>query len=156
MDWNNVDTQCSGDRMEDLKDIKINKGDLKPRLDEVKQKFYNRNLWAGGFLGMSDKGIEILKTELQNFIGELQDVASQFNENGSIEMAFKGTVKEAVQDYIKSIKELINAYVTVVNNGVHDADTAFENWKTENKTISGAVGEKAQSVRANANSIRVD
>lgn len=143
-----VGTEASGFR-------EINISDVDYKLERVKKGEYE-DMWRGGFLGMSDKGMEALKSALGRFLKELQDVADAFNENGSIEMAFQGSVKDSVQRYIASIKELIKAYITIINNGIKDADNAYANWIEKNTAISSNVEDETQSIRSQAESIKVD
>lgn len=133
----------------------ISKADIEYTLKRVNNGDHSSHVWAGGFLGMNESKLGDLKTAIEKFEKDLQTIAEEFNPENDISMAFRGTVKDSVQEYIKAIKDLLKAYITIVNNSVKDADTAFANWKQQNSAISQTVSDESQDIRNKAESVKV-
>ena len=66
------------------------------------------NIWSGGFTGMSETGINELKTQLTNYCNEVQDLIDSFDQTGDITSALKGDVQTAAYEFIDAIKKLQN------------------------------------------------
>ncbi len=114
------------------------------------------SLWSGGFVGMSESGMEQLKQAIETYCTEIETIINDFNSEGDIDGALKGEINTAARDFIRAIKELLQAYVSTMRKGKTDADEAWNNWKQASQNISGDVTADAEQIRSDASSIRID
>lgn len=114
------------------------------------------NIWSGGFTGMSEGGMEELKTALINYCEEIQGLIDGFDQTGDITSALKGDVQTAAYDFVAAIKELLQAYVSTMKQEISEADEAYQNFMASGKSISQDVQSAASDIRSNASSIRLD
>ena len=114
------------------------------------------NIWSGGFAGMSESGMADLKTALKNYCDAIEAQINTFDEEGNISNAYKGNINNAAREYIRSIKELLNAYVTQMKANISEADEAYQNYMTGSESLSQSVSSDAESIRSEASKIRLD
>lgn len=114
------------------------------------------SLWSGGFVGMSESGMEQLKQAIETYCTEIEAIINEFNEEGDIDNALKGDVNTAARDFIHAVKELLQAYVSRMRQEKIDADEAWNNWKQASQDISQNVTSDAEQIRSDAASIRID
>ena len=113
--------------------------------------------YAGGsFVGVSAAGLGYLLEALEKFVVNVQSVINDFDENGDISQAFVGAPKEAAQDFIKAIKQLLTTYVSSLRMIKAEATEAFNNFSENAKMIQGAIESDANSLRSSANDINLD
>lgn len=114
------------------------------------------NIWGGGFTGMSKEGIEELKTSLNKYCQEIEELIGGFDQNGDITMALQGDTQTAAYDFIDAIKQLLQAYVSTMRQEIDEADEAYNNFAMSSQSISQDVESAAQDIRSNASQIRLD
>lgn len=114
------------------------------------------NLWSGGFVGMSESGIEAIKEALTKYCNEVENLIQEFDENGNIEVALKGETQQAAAEFIAAVKRLLQAYVSTMRASIKDADEAYKNWSQSSKSIATDVASDAENIRSNAEKIRID
>ena len=114
------------------------------------------NIWSGGFTGMSEAGMQELKTQLSNYCQKIQDLIAGFDQTGDITSALKGEVQTAAYEFIDAIKELLQAYVSTMRQEIQEADEAYSNFMSSAQSISQDVSSSASDIRSNASSIRLD
>lgn len=114
------------------------------------------NMWSGGFVGMSESGMEQLKQAIETYCKEIEAIIDEFNEEGDIDNALKGEVNTAARDFIRAVKQLLQAYVSTMRQGKDEANEAWNNWKQASQDISQNVTSDAEQIRSNAKQIRID
>lgn len=115
-----------------------------------------RNVWSGGFAGMSDTGIQELKNQLNKFCKEIDDLISSFDQEGDITQALKGDPQTAAYDFIDAVKKLLVAYVSQMRKEISEMDDAYASFVESGKSIASDVNAAAQDIRANAEAIKID
>lgn len=114
------------------------------------------NIWSGGFTGMSEQGMADLKAQLSSYCQDVQDLIDSFDQTGDITSALRGEVQTAAYDFIAAIKSLLQAYVSTMRQEIDEADEAYRNFASSDKSISQDVESSASDIRSNANNIRLD
>lgn len=114
------------------------------------------NIWNGGFTGMSESGMSELKTQLEAYCREVQDLINGFDQTGDITSALKGDVQTAAYDFIAAVKDLLQAYVSTMKQEIREADEAYQNFLKSSQSISQDVSDAASDIRSNASSISLD
>ena len=115
-----------------------------------------RNVWTGGFAGMSDTGIQELKNQLNKFCKEIDDLISSFDQEGDITQALKGDPQTAAYEFIDAVKKLLVAYVSQMRKEISEMDDAYASFVESGKSIASDVNAAAQDIRANAEAIKID
>jgi len=114
------------------------------------------NFWDGGFAGINENGLEDLVSAINTYCANIQGLIDEFNENAAVEIAYKGAIQIAAADFIKSVKEILQAYVSTIRRNVEESRVAFQNYAQGAQQISQSVSSDAQSVRSKANEIKLD
>ena len=116
-----------------------------------------KNLWSGGFFGMSESGLADLKTALSNYITAVKDVIAGFDAKGDFGVALKGTnLDPAVTEFIAAVKELLQAYVAALEVELAEIDTAYTNFQSSEQSVASDVQSAADDVRGSASEIKLD
>lgn len=114
------------------------------------------NVWSGGFTGMSKTGLEELKTQITNYCNDIQSIINEFDVDGNIEVALKGDLQLAAQDFIKATKEILNAYVSTIKEELDVVDEAYDNYSKSAAQIKTDVTADADQIRSDAKKIQID
>lgn len=114
------------------------------------------NIWSGGFVGMSESGMQELCAQIENYCQSIEDSISQFDEKGNIENALKGDVQVAAVDFIAAVKELLQEYVGTMRQEINESEEAYDNFIQSGKSISQDVETAANDIRGTADSISLD
>lgn len=114
------------------------------------------NIWSGGFVGMSESGIDELCSQIENYCQSIEAQIAQFDEKGNIENALKGDVQVAAADFIAAVKQLLQAYVSTMRQEIAESHEAYTNFVNSGKSIAQDVESAASDIRSNADSIKLD
>ena len=114
------------------------------------------NVSSGGFTGMSESGLAELKTHLTSYCEEVQGIIGEFDQTGDITSALKGEAQTAAYDFIASIKELLQAYVSTMKQEIEEIDEAYNNFINASQSIATDTRNDADEIRSNASSISLD
>ncbi|NLC48222.1 MAG: hypothetical protein GX758_02560 [Tenericutes bacterium] len=114
------------------------------------------NFWDGGFAGIDENGLEGLKNAIRKYCSGVEGIIEEFNEQAKMESAYKGSIQEASVDFVKSVKEILQAYVSTMKRNIDDANLAFQNYKAGAQQISQNVISDASDIRSEASKIRLD
>lgn len=114
------------------------------------------NFWDGGFAGIDENGFEDLKAAIRKYCDVIEGIIAEFNEQAKMESAYKGSIQEASVDFIRSVKEILQAYVSTMKRNIDDANLAFQNYKSGAQQISQNVISDASDIRSEASKIRLD
>lgn len=114
------------------------------------------NVWSGGFAGMDKNGIDELKTQIGNYCNDIQSIINEFDVDGNIEVALKGDLQVAAQDFIKATKDILNAYVSKIKEEMDVIKEAYSNYEKAAAQIKTDVMSDADQVRSAAKAIRID
>lgn len=113
-------------------------------------------LWSGGFAGIDENNFDTIKNALTEYCNTIEEHIEEFDQMSKLEVAYKGSIQEAADDFVKAVKEILRAYVTTMRRNITEADTAFQNYKENAEKIAQDVMSDAESVRSEAKKIRLD
>lgn len=111
------------------------------------------NIWSGGFAGVSN--FDDLKSAVNTYATSIQQTVDEYNPDAEITGTFKGTVEEAIKEYVKSTKDLLNAYVSLVKQWNAELDEAYANYQQGAQGTAASVSADAATVEAQAQSINI-
>lgn len=114
------------------------------------------NIWDGGFAGIDESNFPVLKEYITKYCSDIEAIISGFNEQARVEVAYKGSVQTASTDFIKAVKDILQAYVSTMKRNIADADLAFKNYAAGAQQISQNVTSDASDIRSEAAKIRLD
>lgn len=114
------------------------------------------NVWSGGFAGMDKNGIYELRTQIGNYCNDIQSIINEFDVDGDIEVALKGDLQVAAQDFIKATKDILNAYVSKIKEEMDVIEEAYRNYSQAASQIKADVMSDADQVRSAAKAIKID
>lgn len=113
------------------------------------------HVWNGGFAGIDAARFDDLKVAMNSYVNSVQESINEFSELGAMTRAYKG-MDNAIIDYISSIKNLLNAYVSTLKRDIVEADMAFQNYQAAAKSIAMGISNDAQMIRSQAGQIKID
>ena len=115
------------------------------------------HLWTGGFAGISEDKLRDLDAAINVYIKGLYGCVNKLSTQDISSAALRGPgVMEAVTAYIDSIKELLNSYISTLNTEKDQMWQAYSNYKAAAQSIAQSVSSDAQTIRQNAQSIKLD
>lgn len=115
------------------------------------------NMFDGGFAGLDEKNYSILEAAIEKYVDDVQAIISEFNaDSAGAEVAYKGDVKVAVDEFIVSVKKILEAYVSTMRMEIAESKGAFERWNQETKTIAADVSQNASDISKAAETISLD
>lgn len=118
---------------------------------------FGGNSGSVDFGGISQTGKDELDKSIETFCNDVTDLVNQFDDKAEITKAFKGAkLEESVHDFLSSIKELLNAYVSLIRQNQDDLETAWTRWQEADQSVQSLASSAAQDIRTEANSIKLD
>ena len=114
------------------------------------------NVFSGGFVGISTANADSLKNAINNYIQGVQDTINGFNENANLENAYKGEVQAANQEFLRAVKELLQAHITQMRVNLKDFDEVVANYTQSASDLGSQVTQQADEIRQNATQIKID
>lgn len=114
------------------------------------------NVFSGGFVGINTANAESLRTAINNYIQGVQDTINGFNENANLENAYKGEVQVATQEFLRAIKDLLQAHITQMRLNLTDLNEAIKNYEEAASDLGSQVTQQADEIRQNATQIKID
>lgn len=114
------------------------------------------NIWDGGFVGISTANADKLKQAINKYIEDSQDIIDGFNEEANLEMAYKGQIQVGAQEFLRSVKELLQAYVTQMRKNLHEFEEVVEVYSQNDTDLGQQVNQQADEIRQNASKVRID
>lgn len=114
------------------------------------------NIWDGGFAGINENELDTLKDALNNYCNNIDDIINGFDQTTNLDVAYKGAINEAANDFVDAVKEILTAYVSTMRRNIAEADTAFANYKQAAQSIAQDVKSDAADIRSEAQKIRLD
>lgn len=115
------------------------------------------NVFDGGFAGLDEANYSTLENAINNYVKNIQGIVADFNpENAGIDIAYKGDVRLAVDEFLAAIKLILQAYVSTMKVEIVESKTAFEKWNQDTKKVAGNVSSNAEQISTNAKKISLD
>lgn len=114
------------------------------------------NLWDGGFAGIDETSFDTLKQAIVDYCNEVDAIINGFNQEGHLEVAYKGAIQDAANDFVVAVKEILVAYVSTMRRNIAEADTAFQNYKQAAQSIAQDVQADAANIRSEAQRVKLD
>lgn len=114
------------------------------------------NVFSGGFVGISVTNADSLKNAINNYIQGVQDTINGFNENANLENAYKGEVQVATQEFLRAVKQLLQAHITQMRVNLKEFDEVIANYTQGATDLGSQVTQQADEIRQNATQIKID
>lgn len=114
------------------------------------------NLWDGGFAGIDENNFDTLKQAIISYCDEVDAIINGFNQEGHLEVAYKGAIQDAANDFVVAVKDILVAYVSTMRRNIAEADTAFQNYKQAAQSIAQDVQADAANIRSEAQKVKLD
>lgn len=116
------------------------------------------NIFDGGFAGLDEKNYNILQSAIEKYVSDAQNIVAEFNpDNNGADIAYKGDVKVAVDDFLAAIKLILQAYVSTMKIEIAESKTAFEEWHRQTRDdVAKKVTQNASEIEKNAEKIKLD
>ena len=114
------------------------------------------NVFSGGFVGINESNISELKTAIDNYCNTIEDAIAGFNAAAQTDAAYKGAIAEGVSEYILSIKEMLQAYVSQMRIELTNLDQYVAAYKQHASSMATDISADAQALRSEATSIKID
>lgn len=114
------------------------------------------NIWDGGFAGIDENNLDTLKDALNAYCNSIDEIILGFDQTTNLDVAYKGAINEAANDFVDAVKEILTAYVSTMRRNIAEADTAFANYKQAAQSIAQDVKSDAADIRSEAQKIRLD
>lgn len=114
------------------------------------------NIWDGGFAGIDENNLDTLKDALNTYCNSIDEIILGFDQTTNLDVAYKGAINEAANDFVDAVKEILTAYVSTMRRNIAEADTAFANYKQAAQSIAQDVKSDAADIRSEAQKIRLD
>ena len=112
--------------------------------------------FGGGFVGIDGNNIGAVETAIIKYCDSIGTIISGFDENAQLDNAYKGKMQEGVRKYVLEAKGLLTAYVSFMRKSVEDLHTAMEAYNAGVNDLSQQVQNDADSIRQQAESIRMN
>ena len=104
------------------------------------------NIWSGGFAGVSD--FEALKRAIREYSKGVQEIVDNYKTDADLGVTFKGDAATAMTEFITSTKELLMAYVKLVEKWESELDDIYTKYQEGDKNLSQSVNQDSESVLA--------
>lgn len=115
------------------------------------------NMFDGGFAGLDQKNYSTLEAAIEKYVDDIQAIISGFNaDSAGAEVAYKGDVKVAVDEFIVSIKKILEAYVSTMRMEITESRGAFIRWTQETRNVAAGVSQNASDISKAAETISLD
>lgn len=113
-------------------------------------------MWSGGFAGIDENNLDIMKNALIEYCDTIDAHINEFDQMSKLEVAYKGVIQDAADEFVKSVKDILVAYVSTMRRNISEADNAFQNYKEAAQQIAQNVSTDAEQVRSEAQKIKLD
>ena len=114
------------------------------------------NLWDGGFAGIDENSFGTLKQAIMDYCKEVDEIINGFNQEGHLEVAYKGAIQDSANDFVVAVKEILVAYVSTMRRNIAEAVTAFQNYRQAAQSIAQDVQADAANIRSEAQKVKLD
>ena len=109
------------------------------------------------FTGMSQEGMEKLKTSVATHCTKVDEIVDNLNENAVLDDALKGTkLTVACGDFVSAVKKLLKAYVSRRKIEIEEVESAWINYSQADIEAGTQTSSDAESIRNNATTINLD
>ncbi len=112
------------------------------------------NLYSGGFVGMSQSGMQDLISAVNDYCDKIEAEIDAFKADGNRDDAYAGEINEAVETYLVQLKAMLAAYVSTMRAETEEAAIAYNAFHDAEENISQDVVTDSESVASEAESIR--
>lgn len=113
------------------------------------------NVWGGGFAGMKDP-VEFC-TAVKNYSVKVHEAVDAYNAAADLESSFKGQVQGELSEFVTETKNLLNAWVKLVDKWADEANEAYKAWADGDKqSVSANVQNAVDDVKQMAQNITLD
>lgn len=126
------------------------------------------SLWDGGFVGFDMNNYQILTSAIEAHVQAMEVIISSFNTEAYIGGALKGEAMEAAIEYVRAIKQLLDAYATTYRDFnlqltgsakgefSGDGDNIMAQYASGDSQNAQAINTEAQNIINEASNIRID
>ena len=111
-------------------------------------------MWNGGFAGLSASGVADLKLALNRYIMQLEEDVMSQNFYHLVDDSFGVKNREAVYDYIDSLKKIICAYIDMLKINIKDLDMVYNTYIEETNALADRLFNKASDISFDVKKLR--
>lgn len=112
---------------------------------------FTANIFGTGFAGVSN--FTQLKQAISNYSRKTRAAINQYNANANVSKTFKGKSADQAREFINATKQLLEAYVALVEKWNKELDDAYAKYQSGDKTLSQRVAQDTQTVKKNAQQV---
>ena len=113
------------------------------------------NVWGGGFAGMKDP--EEFCTAVTTYSAKVHEAVAAYNASADLDASFKGSVNPALNQFVTDTKELLNAWVKLVDKWADESRAAYQAWKDgDTQSVAANVQNSSDEVKQMASNISLD
>ena len=103
------------------------------------------------FAGVSN--FEALKAAITRYSQNVQRAVNEYKANAPIDSTFKGKAGEELHSFVDATKELLDAYVKLIEKWNEELDVAYEKYQTGDALLQKNVVDDAQAVQQAAQNV---
>lgn len=113
------------------------------------------NVWGGGFAGMKDP--EEFASAVATYSQQVHAAVAEYNASADLDASFKGATQGALTTFVSDTKDLLNAWVKLVDKWAEEARAAYTAWQEGDQgTVSANVQNASAEVKQMASNISLD
>ena len=109
------------------------------------------NVFGDDFAGVSN--FEDLKEAISKYSREVQEIVKEYDERARLDTTFKGKAGEELHTFVEATKELLNAYVKLIEKWNEELDDAYARYQAGDVQIQQNVQSDAQAVQQAAQNV---
>lgn len=113
------------------------------------------NIFNGGFVGMNEEGMDEICIALKKYIDDLEGIIDSVTYYERLEDAYKGKIQETVIEYIESVKKLLRAYISRLNQEIDEAKEAYNNFIQAEQSVASDTTADAEQLRSESENIKL-
>ena len=114
---------------------------------------FTANIWDGGFAGVSD--FDALKSAIEKYAQNVSDIVDEYNVDADLGNTFKGAAATSLSEFIASTKELLKAYVQLVNLWKTELDDAYTKYNEGDTNLNTDVTSDSDDVKNAAKNVQI-
>ena len=113
------------------------------------------NVWGGGFAGMKDP--EEFCSAVAAYSAKVHEAVDAYNASADLDSSFKGQVQAELNTFVTETKNLLNAWVKLVDKWAEESRAAYQAWQDgDAQSVSANVQNAVDDVKQMAQNITLD
>ena len=113
------------------------------------------NVWGGGFAGMKDP--EEFCSAVAAYSAKVHEAVNAYNAAADLDSSFKGQVQAELNTFVTETKNLLNAWVKLVDKWAEESRAAYQAWKEgDTQSVAANVQNSSEEVKEMAKNVSLD